>query len=881
MLLRVRRFFDVRPGEGTPVILAFLYVACVVAAYLLAKPIRNSLFLKEYGPYKLVYAYAAVPLVLSLFVAAYAKILARVGARLVTIGSLIFFSLNVLGFWYALRFAPSEWLPAAFYIWVNCFGVSAPVQAWSFANSLFDVRQARRLFGLIGAGASLGAITGGVLARFLVGPVGGTVNMLLVLAGLILVAAAIVAVASKRLRARGMSRSRTTALRTAYPLSHTLGVIGDSRYLRLVAVLVFLVAITTQWTNFQLSLVADRRFANDMDSMTAFFGTFNFTVGSAGFLLQLFLTGPSLRRFGIGFAIMLLPIFIAFGSALTLVAPVFLAVLFTNASDQGLRFSLDKAAYELLYLPIPTAQRTSIKNALDIVGNRVADALGGILLGLATRGFFMLPGAHLGLRGTATVTLILSIVWTFVAWQIRRGYVSAIGDSIHRHRLDTERSTATVLDRSVAEALALKLASDQVEDVKYALDVLAMQPMRSASPSLRPLLKHANDEIRRCAISALAAACDRSATSEVAPLLHDPALSVRTEALLFLAREGDLDPLQTIEELGDVEGFSIRSSTAAYLAAPGPAQNLEAVAVILQGMLTSSEARDRSEAARLLGVIPEPPLDLLDALIADADADVARQALESAERVGESAVPMLSLRLNDRTAPMQVRRDIPSSLMRIGTASAERALSGALMEGDSALRHRVISALNKLKQVSDSGLQTDAEMLELLLAAEINGHYRSYQLLGALRKGDGDTAAVIAALEHAMEQELERIFRLIALLTTAEGAMHDAYVSVRSSNSIIRANALEYLENTLRPALRQVLLPLIDSQISEAERIRLADQIVGAPVESPEQALTALLASDDPWLRSRADNAWQRLTGEAEPEHAPMPADMHIHAGAG
>ncbi len=111
MLLRVRRFFDVRPGEGTPVILAFLYVACVVAAYLLAKPIRNSLFLKEYGPYKLVYAYAAVPLVLSLFVAAYAKILARVGARLVTIGSLIFFSLNVLGFWYALRFAPSEWLP--------------------------------------------------------------------------------------------------------------------------------------------------------------------------------------------------------------------------------------------------------------------------------------------------------------------------------------------------------------------------------------------------------------------------------------------------------------------------------------------------------------------------------------------------------------------------------------------------------------------------------------------------------------------------------------------------------------------------------------------------------------------------------------------------
>ncbi|MEO6213832.1 MAG: Npt1/Npt2 family nucleotide transporter [Vicinamibacterales bacterium] len=880
MLLRARRFFDVRPGEGTPVVLAFLYVACVVAAYLLAKPIRNSLFLKEYGPYALVYAYAAVPLVLTIFVAVYARVMARVGTRLVTIGTLVFFSLNVVGFWYALRFARSEWLPAAFYVWVNCFGVIAPVQAWSFANSLFDVRQARRLFGLIGAGASLGAIAGGILARFLVGPVGGTVNMLLVLAALILLAAGIVAVASRRLRARGLSRARGRS-RSVHPLSQSVRQLVESPYLRLLTALVFLVAIATQWTNFQLSLVADQRFGDDIDSLTAFFGTFNFLVGGVGFLLQLFMTGPALRRFGIGFAVLLLPLFIAFGSALTLIAPVFLAVLFTNASDQGLRFSVDKAAYELLYLPIPTAQRQSVKNALDIVGNRVADALGGILLGLATRGFFMLPGANVGLRGTASVTFVLTIAWTFTAWRIRRAYVGAIGDSIHRHRIDTETSTGPVLDRSVFEALAAKLSSADVEQVKYALDVLAMQPIRSACADLRRLLSHADEDVRRQAISALAAAGERGAAADVAPLLRDPALAVRTEALLFLAREGEVDPLQTIEELGDVEGFSIRSATAAFLASPGPARNLEAAEVILQGMATSGEARDRGEAARLVAMFPEPPLDLLDVLIVDEDVEVSRQALQAAERIGEEAVPTLSLRLTDTTAPMQVRREIPAALMRIGTPSSERALIGALMDADSGLRHRVITSLNKMKQLSE-GLQTDAQMLELLLAAEISGHYRSYQLLGALREGAGDTAAVIAALEHAMELELERIFRLIALVSSAEGAMHDAYVGVRSSNSIIRANALEYLENTLRPALRQILLPLIDSQVNEAERIRLANHLVGAPVENAEQALTTMLASDDPWLRSRADYAWHRLTGDTDhSEHAPVPADMHMHVGAG
>src|SRR5918994_33528 len=155
MLSRLRRFLDVRPGEGLPVLLTFFYIATVVASFLLAKPIRNGLFLRQYGPYAIVYVYVAVPLVLSLFVPAYTRVAARFGSRTVTIGTLIFFSANVLLFWYAFRFAPFRLLPGVFYVWVNCFAVIAPVQAWSFANTLFDTRQARRLFGLLGSIAAL------------------------------------------------------------------------------------------------------------------------------------------------------------------------------------------------------------------------------------------------------------------------------------------------------------------------------------------------------------------------------------------------------------------------------------------------------------------------------------------------------------------------------------------------------------------------------------------------------------------------------------------------------------------------------------------------------------------------------------------------------
>src|SRR5947207_3393825 len=80
------------------------------------------------------------------------------------------------------------------------------VVAWSFANLLFDTRQARRLFGLIAVGGSLGSIGAGLLASVLVRPIGGTVNMMLVLAGLILAAAVIVAIAHRQLHVGAMAR---------------------------------------------------------------------------------------------------------------------------------------------------------------------------------------------------------------------------------------------------------------------------------------------------------------------------------------------------------------------------------------------------------------------------------------------------------------------------------------------------------------------------------------------------------------------------------------------------------------------------------------------------------------------------------------------------
>jgi AAA family ATP:ADP antiporter len=354
---RLPRLIDLRAGEGPSVLLTFLLVATVVASFVLARTIRNGLFLSQFDAHSLVYVYVAVPLLLLAFTPFHTSMAGRSGQRAAITLTLLFFMTNVVVFWLLFRFHPWPALSGLFYIWVNCYGIIVSFQAWSFAASVFDTRQAKRLFGLIGSGAPAGAVVGGLLARILVRPMGGAQNLLLVLAALVGLAALLVTLT---LRVIPRRPPRPLERRGRHILQETLRQVSRASYLRGIGSLVFLVAIVTQWTQFQFLLVAQERFARDADRLTGFLGEWNVYFGIVAFLVQVLLTGPALRRFGVAVTILFLPLALGAGSALILLFPAFWSVLLTSSFDQSLRFSIDKATFELLYMPLPAAVRGGV-----------------------------------------------------------------------------------------------------------------------------------------------------------------------------------------------------------------------------------------------------------------------------------------------------------------------------------------------------------------------------------------------------------------------------------------------------------------------------------------------------------------------------------------
>jgi AAA family ATP:ADP antiporter len=855
----------------------FLYLFLTMASSVASKAARDALFLDRYRAIDLPYVDIAIALLVGAVASLYLWIGHRTNLRNLLIGSIGFFAANALLFWWWAAMAEYESgaLFVALYIWVGVFSVLAPSQVWTLANYVMTTREAKRSFGFIGSGAILGWIVGGLATRTTVSQYGTESMLALVALSLFACAGLVFVIWRDRPSYVGNDTPATGTDRDSGTLLGSLSLVRQSPYLRAIAALILISAVTTTVAGWQFKAIAKAAIPNT-DELAMFFGTFNMIAGLISLALQLLLTGRVLRTVGVGAALFIVPTAMLMGSAGVFLFGTLVAASALKASDQVLRYSIDKATTELLYLPVAAAHTFRVKSFIDTVVYRLGDAGGGLLV--------LLFAAVLGWSATnmSRVAIVMVGAWLVAAYVARRQYVENLRESIHQHRVDTERASMPVLDRDASALISSRLKGSPHE-IAYALSLFEMEHRRKVHPAVRGLLRHEAPEIRRHAIAVLSRAGDASVAGEIEALVKDPSLEVRTEALLYLTAFDKGDPLQRIEELGDFEDFSIRAALVAFLARPGRAQNIEAARMMLARMSEEhgeDGTRTRLEAARLIGTLPDFFERELRTLIDDGDADVARAAMFAAGKLrkrtligalierlavpdlvdaasaalaefGDRIVGTLRDYVTDTDMPMAVRRQIPKVLQEIGTRAAQAVLNESVLDPDVVLRYHVIAALNKLGQEHPERAP-DRKLIESVLAAEIMGHYRSYQVLGTLGTSLEDMGNPIAqGLKESMEKETERIFRLLKILYP-EYDMHSANVGLQSRDLVVHDNAVEFLDSVLPPEVRAVVIPLFDREVPIAERITAANRILGASIGNREEAIEVMALSRDPWLRSCA-----------------------------
>ena len=378
----------------------------------------------------------------------------------------------------------------------------APTQVWMLANYLLTTREAKRVFGLVGAGGIAGWIFSGLLASALARTRGlGTESLLLVMAIILLGCAALVVVLW---REKAKSLAAGAILHgEAEPegLRKSLAVVFSSPYLMAIASLITLSSVVTTFAGWQFKAIAKSAYPNT-NALTAFFGQFNFWAGLACLGLQLLLTSRFLRRFGLGPALLLVPLALFGGELAVLALGTLGAAILLKGSDQVLRYSIDKSSVELLYLPVPAEIKLQAKSAIDTVIWRFGDGLAGLTLAIFT------DRLHWSPQRVSIVNVFFIAAWIATAVVARRRYLQTLLQSIRQRRLDAERQFAPVLDRTTADLLAKQLTSSDPGEVLYALEVFSVSPGRETHPGVRDLLGHEDPAVRRRALEILDAAGD-------------------------------------------------------------------------------------------------------------------------------------------------------------------------------------------------------------------------------------------------------------------------------------------------------------------------------------------------------------------------------------
>jgi AAA family ATP:ADP antiporter len=883
-----------------------------ISAYVIGKVARDALFLAQFSAVQLPYADIASGVLVGFVVAIYLRLGRHISLGKLLAGNCLFFAATYASFWALAHYYHPNWLYPVFYIWVAIFGVLAPTQVWTLANYILTTREAKRIFGMVGGGAIFGWILAGYLSKIFTKAF-GTESLLLCMAFLLCICSVLMAVASKAgkfqpERPHGSASGAPES--TQRNIRDSLRSIFSSTYLRAIAAVICISSFVTTLTGWQFKALA-KQFWHNKDALAIFFGDFYFYAGVLALLFQLLLSTRLLRRFGIRPILFVLPIVVLVGSAGLLLFGTIAAVIFLKGGDQILRYSIDRSTTELLYLPLPHRVKLHAKWFIDTVVWRMGDGLAGVIV-LIFAARYHWTAQQLSFIAIALIIGWLAAVYVagtqYVA--VLKDSISQHRlDAEQASSFALDRSTVDLLANKIrtsdpAEILyALSLFEVErhraahpvirgllnhpaAEVRQKAISILSDSEDASVLPAIQNLLKDPDHNVRSEAVLYLVYHAHVDPLTLLAELGDYADFSVRSAVAAYLARPGEAQSIETARQI-----------LTEMAREPGPGSERVRLEVarllgelpdefdpLLEALLRDPEQSVVREAIHSVASLQK--LALAPALLhLLSNQQLCPDAAQALANFGDPilrsladffAAPVLSLFADSFGAPpavassapppatagssapqsgssaaassAQLRRAIPPILVAIGTPAAARLLLDNLLEPDTSLRFQIISSLNKIHQQHPE-IELDTQLLETVLAAEIMGHYRSYQILEAFRVPGNSDEQITRALAESMQQELERIFRLLGLLYPRLD-LHSVHFGLQSKDAAVYDSALEFLENVLRSQLRGVLVPLLDGKVTPPEKAAIAERLVRAKVESREQAVAELVASADPWLKS-------------------------------
>ncbi|MFT5573356.1 MAG: AAA family ATP:ADP antiporter [Cryomorphaceae bacterium] len=415
----ILRSTNVRKNEVKAAVLSFLFVFTLMAAYYLLRPVRDAMA-SDWTDAEVSWLWTLNFFISTALVALYGLIVSKVSLKRLVPMVYLFFSMSFVLFFFLVRLSEDAVLvDKAFYLWVSVFALFHISVFWTFMANTFNKEQASRLFSVIAAGASTGAIAGPLLAAVLVQTIGQQ-PMVLITALMLLVPVPLFFAISKlkesALGNQGYAKEETARKLSGSPLSGFVEFVRNP-YLLGIGVFIILYTGIGSFVYFeQKNLLVDFSRAD----RTAIYGIRDVITNTITFVLAFFVTGRLVPKLGMQKALLIVPMVLMFGMLVLAFSPVLIVALGLWVTRSAGNYGLVRPAREMLFTQVDEESLYKAKPVVDIVAYRGGD----VIMGWAFTG--LTQGLGLGLAAVALVGAGIAAAWAYVGWLLGKHFDNSV-----------------------------------------------------------------------------------------------------------------------------------------------------------------------------------------------------------------------------------------------------------------------------------------------------------------------------------------------------------------------------------------------------------------------------------------------------------------------
>ena len=636
----IKNIIKIKSGEGKMVLTFFMFSFFTIAMGLVAKTARDAYFLSRFDKSILPLMFLAIAIVISPILTFYTKLSKKLAARTVF---MITCSIFAVSFIFLQAIMTGYVIPIA-YIWIEIAVAIMIIQFWSYAGESFEPQQAKRLFGIIAGGGSFAVMLIGMTLKPYVKTF-GTDELLFISAGFLGLAFLF-----GNLSIQYFNKDQTKGPKK--PIKKVQKKKRMDPFIVGIATIVALSAIVTTLVDYQFKMIASATFPEETD-LVGFFGTFYSIAGAASIIMQFFITGPILSRFGILLGLLILPFFLILGSTSILLAPVLLSASFAKFSDQTFKFTINSSSLELIWLPVPPEIRRIIKPQVSGTIKSIAEGIGGLVTFLLVK--------IIALPYLSIVSLGSIVIWLFTSFKVKTGYVNQLQTAIAKRQIDFEELNVDVQDAAMVKTIEETLSSNDEIKQLFALEIIEGLPLSSWKKTIKRLFNDGAPEVQKRILSMAWDEESIISNEDIIQAMNNNN-SVSAEATIVVGRRKLKDALPDLENLllnSDNQDVSAAAAAAILQIESGPTDKAK---MILNNML--DEQDDTTQATALKRLIYNNQIltnDKLKSFLNHNSEIISNVALNIAEkRKDESLVPAIISNLSIAQTSIQARQTLKS-----------------------------------------------------------------------------------------------------------------------------------------------------------------------------------------------------------------------------